>query len=660
MDWFRLSDVLSSPDQPPPEIGSSNDNLEFLIVHGFVFTRKNTASFFPNPPLPLSKEQVWSLLQSLGPLRCSKWPFSQIPHNPVVIWPPAICAAVPQQYFKSASSYYLKYVDAAEFFNPTCYANAYRHGPYPPKLNVLPKRFSEHGFIDEDLLKIGICGKLIYYSDPDSLVCRSNRYECLKSVKDYMIRLEKQLRRSYLLSELWDATPDDDSWESLVVNAKSPKYLAQLFVKLIDAAHVRSFVEDWVSSAHHPKKSEERADKGYAQLSEGWTAAAERKSRAWIRSVNVCRFDDGTRQAMRTNRKGKVKEDPKPAQGAAITLPHAKEVMAQKAGMAEELINGANNEESTFIQGHDIFPVTESDANIMKNSSSGGNVDLMSGRNGEAAALNNGKTELNSDDRVKAEISKQSKIVPRPCNHIPVLADDNSTDLIISKDTGSVDKANSKVIQSAADRKVSDTSKKDAILSPQECEVKIENASEKKKGKRKRASKKKASTAQVKNRRRSGRVKSRNITHDEIGSQTSNMNVAQHIGGNFFSSETTERDMKVAALQNLVEGPFEKEMIWQICGRMLYPPTGNLSLHATRVLGRRAGCIAAPFLLYSDKFEVAQPSTGYIWRKDTLSCRTLQELAIQIRIIDELVNKPVRFEFQFTIISFFHSQKNKM
>jgi len=352
---------------------------------------------------------------------------------------------------------------------------------------------------------------------------------------------------------------------------------------------------------------------------------------------------------MRMNRKGKIKEESNSAQDAAITSCGAKKSPAKKSGMTEESSsNRENMRGDTLIQGHENDPQTKNDVNVLKNSLSGADGRVGIDGDGEAAVSDGKKMNmaneaiLGRNNEVKAETSEQT-IVATGYSH--VLAGDKDADAVALKGDDAADKPYSNAMKSFVDEKAtqfnSDISKKVAALPVQECETQAEGASEKKRGKGKRTSKKKASNVQGKSRRRSGRVKSRNVTHDEIGSRTLKIDVAQHIGGNFLSLEPTERDMKVAALQKLVEEPFEKEIIWPICGRMLYPPVGNLSPHDVKALGRRAGSIAVPFLLYSDKFEVAQPSTGHIWRKDTLNCRTLQELAIQIRIIDEHLNKPV-------------------
>ena len=96
------------------------------------------------------------------------------------------------------------------------------------------------------------------------------------------------------------------------------------------------------------------------------------------------------------------------------------------------------------------------------------------------------------------------------------------------------------------------------------------------------------------------------------------------------NTETTEnRKESVANVQKHVDNEQEKlvsfilgvpqelwiqEPNWPVAGRRLFEPTGELPRKDVRRLARRAGSVRAPFVMYSQSYEVGQASCYHIWK----------------------------------------------
>ena len=73
-------------------------------------------------------------------------------------------------------------------------------------------------------------------------------YDGLRPTREYMLHLEKQLMRIFLLNELWGLrhkTCDPNWWKNQVSNYKSVETMALLLVRLIDDTLCRAFIEEW-------------------------------------------------------------------------------------------------------------------------------------------------------------------------------------------------------------------------------------------------------------------------------------------------------------------------------------------------------------------------------------------------------------------------------
>eukprot|EP00957_Ditylum_brightwellii_P137285 10466372-Ditylum_brightwellii.AAC.1 len=97
--------LLSPEEKKRKDFFDRCRNVEFMVIHGFVFTRncktKEPCSPFRNSPRsekdrpkiqdkkniePLTPDELLKLLKLLGPHVCAKWPWRQIPYDPSKVW----------------------------------------------------------------------------------------------------------------------------------------------------------------------------------------------------------------------------------------------------------------------------------------------------------------------------------------------------------------------------------------------------------------------------------------------------------------------------------------------------------------------------------------------------------------------------------------------
>ncbi|KAL7574973.1 hypothetical protein ACA910_010792 [Epithemia clementina (nom. ined.)] len=83
------------------------------------------------------------------------------------------------------------------------------------------------------------------------------------------------------------------------------------------------------------------------------------------------------------------------------------------------------------------------------------------------------------------------------------------------------------------------------------------------------------------------------------------------------------------------------ELFWPVAGRSLFDPVGQLPPNETRRLARRGGSVHAPFVVYSQQYEVGQVCYCHIWRKRALACQDLEELLVLVRVLASHIDSSV-------------------
>lgn len=519
MEWFTFMDL------PPESRGRSTFSTmdspvraylwkrQFMIVQGIVFTKligERACHTLMN------QAQVCDLLKFLGPESCSKWPWSQIPHNPQIIFERQNIHD--NDYVVSALSYYNTLL-SPNFNNPCTYHNCYRNVSY--RVNAISKRIDNEGTLRGDILSDvppDLLSRITYH---ESDICNLQSVDLFDPVKEHILSLERKFGRSHLLFDCWR---DDFStgWSNRVKSAQTAKCLANLLAEMIGFVHCRAFMREWNRSPLDKRliseDDEETRFSNLPALPNDWTIDEEIKERRWLKSVHPQKLYSTSRNFL-IKRKGKIKQ---------IELPHFNST--------------STNDNSINISAVDI----------------------------DKQAVLEGKILLS-----------ESKLI-------------EDLSLLSQKATA------------------------DAVSQERNDEIVRED-----------------DEVETRNRRRSGRTKSK-TTHFVSASKVVSLTKVE--------KDRLEKSKRKQELKDLAaDRHFEKQIHWKICGRKLFPPHGLLSPLTMSSVGRRGGIVSIPFMLYSDKLEVAQPTVGNMWRLHVKNVVTLPELAIQLHVLHQNINETVSF-----------------
>jgi hypothetical protein len=107
------------------------------------------------------------------------------------------------------------------------------------------------------------------------------------------------------------------------------------------------------------------------------------------------------------------------------------------------------------------------------------------------------------------------------------------------------------------------------------------------------------------------------------------------------ASFTIPRKMKFEETRSELSGSFNFEPLWPICGRRPFPAYGSFPEGVTRYLARNAGGVVAPFVTYSNEFEVGQVANFHVWRKRMVECRSFEEFLLLASSLETYLDGPV-------------------
>jgi hypothetical protein len=99
------------------------------------------------------------------------------------------------------------------------------------------------------------------------------------------------------------------------------------------------------------------------------------------------------------------------------------------------------------------------------------------------------------------------------------------------------------------------------------------------------------------------------------------------------------RAKKLNNLEEILSPPGAKEINWPVCGRYFFDPVGYIAPSEMKHLGRNAGNVMAPYVVYSKAHEVGQSASCHIWRKRCLDCVSLESLVLQIRFLHSFLDE---------------------
>ncbi|GAX23701.1 hypothetical protein FisN_12Hh278 [Fistulifera solaris] len=106
------------------------------------------------------------------------------------------------------------------------------------------------------------------------------------------------------------------------------------------------------------------------------------------------------------------------------------------------------------------------------------------------------------------------------------------------------------------------------------------------------------------------------------------------------ASFTLPRKMKFEETRSDLSGSFNFEPLWPICGRQPFPAYGSFPKAVTRYLARNAGGVVAPFVTYSNEFEVGQVANFHVWRKRVFECRSFEEFLLLASSLETYLDSP--------------------
>ena len=623
------------------------DTMEFLVVHGFVFSRLKTSKGLFNvdamhlrlqksnlrmpliqnrnvshlgsnwrnqiSPSPLEPAQLYEVLQMFGPDASSIWPLDHIQCPPAKV---------------AASNGF-----AVEFCSPLAYVNRYRRAPAPALLPGLTDRTSE-GAICELLpcpsLSFALVDRLVQEYSNDAILSSALREgyrlgdsvlcDPLKPFKDYAIRLERSLNRATLLREEWGTTDtelQEDVWARNVQRCRSIRRLAKLLVELIDSTHSRAFVQDWMLGPQGGRRDRKGPDTSAIKLTplgSAWNPDDEIRRRRWERVSAgdvLSQLRSEGRGVGISNSGGRKKR-----RVACVREVFGEEVTQNQPikSSSVELTPKKIKEDTTSIIGCSKRELSLSSATSLQDDPSSS---VLSNKD---TPKRNRSAYIHFNIHMRGEARKQGKNVSKMCD--------------FNKHVGELWK------KLGPDRsKWKEIARKDKLRYLAEVQAYTENQT---------------STEDVAGVFRSvgqrdfgkgiGNSGSSSQTATLVFSERSATTATVSVESNSCSADV-ERAQKMTELKHALlsaESDDEKESHWPVAGQTLFDPEARLSKYVVRWLGRTAGVMAAPFLTYSSGFEVGRPAQCHIWRKNMLDCRTVDEAALQVRTLESFLNKVVR------------------
>ena len=626
---------------------SFSDDRDFMIIHGFIFIRRKEIPFSnkpQSPPIALSQTELFDFLRLLGPNYSLKWPWCQIPFNPFDIWEDVIDSldTNTMSLFEEKRKSYSQYFLSEESHNPTLYENEYGKAELPPYLSIMTKS-SGPNFRRDEVLRFQVLNGLSrdLEQDPsylEKLFSHELYYDVLYSCKEYIIKLEKTLLKSCFLCELWGMNKHviPNLWMKKVLKCKSVNKLAKLCIELVDSTHARAFYDDWNRPIAQTKSryASELKERTQIILTDDWTAEKECVRRDWERSNTrdslTLLMKEGNRLGgwARGRKKRNTKRldlfDPslptltttKKFQGMSLNKKKGFYKDAYFASIEKEMIKKAEIENRLALE-ESIFQEKKHEAKMQNE------LIALAQKEGEGKgnlAMTPGA--IRARERRRREKEEREKLKRETLRRVMIQAEYTKQKIL-------------------EESKIRDAKTETLDQSEGAVTGHAQEGNEKKKKKKKKVP--------LSSRRRSGRHISRPLTVEEAidslakesSTKTLDLALALEINPSIDLEIKKARREKIGVLEKILEKNADREPHWPICGGFFFPPAGNLPLPILKRLARNAGMKLAPFMTYSNKFEVAQPSQSHCWRKKTIECDTIEELCLQLTILDSFLNRPV-------------------
>lgn len=609
----------------------------FLVVHGFVFCRSSDRAAEATQLLPRST--VLAILNQLHPSVRKAWPIAQIPLNDE-------SSGV---HFSTTRQYLLP----IESYDPNCYKSRYARAPtniimqssggiHAPKLS--------YSDFENECMQITtqkISDILVRDFSLDSLLCKSLRSERLlfdpyQHFKGSMIRMETTLRRACLLNEFWEAGTDrsrQEKWLRCVGRAKSVNRLCRLLLKLVDSVHPRAFGEGWF---HNPllKTNEILVDSGkhFEDLPADWCELQESRKRLWekIPPESILRLCEKEKSSLEGFVQGIREHISQPLLISRSKRKQTRTIVTTSPGAGQSRIKNETDLLTLESTTAELKPTCLSNA--------------MSIDKATDSAILGTKDDSSNDQQPVAHNNDPPNGSHIPNTFINVNAISSSSELDKCAAVDTRERSNDAEGQTICFDKerleshgLNDLGELSVV--PDEAEDK-KNRNDENSNKKKKRSEVIVSTSR-RTRRSAGRF-ANNADERETPGHTDcptfepivkRISVSTADSTEAFIEECKLK--KVAQIEKLVKGGFQRQMEWPICGRLPFAPMGNLPPNEMKRLGRNGGVVKAPYIAYQTSHEVGQVCFAHIWRRQTKQCHSFEELSLQLRVLESFLDKPV-------------------
>ena len=692
LDSYPSKAPRTEPSGLDPSFGAANphSNREFLIVHGYVFQRPAQHLEVSSVAL-LSRNRVVDILDKLDPTTKKAWPFVQIPLEE---------EALSTQHFQS-SKWYLMH---RESFDPNLYTNKYRKAPMPLLLRVsgggshtrmialdhesdpyqnstrrLSEALTRDFTVDSTISKSLLSERFLY--DPHVLF------------REYLTRLEGQVRKACLMDTLWEAGTDQspqEKWLKSVRSAKSINRLARLLLCLIDRVHPRAFGEGWLQN-HHLKNDEIVTDspKHFVELPSDWSPEQERKKRIWEKIapnaiLHVCEsqglpldpFVQGIKEHISPS--FVVKRSKRKRAKVFVTAPPSD--LGRTSVSPTARVHCTSEVVNVSIPKRFLPPASlESDAGPIgsgdcsreilqamgapnKGSSQWGGKrpeasEQLRGSNGESGevtvvdAIERAKSQPSIEEANSYAVSvrgSEAGLAPSSLRDQTATTTGPANDDSVSGLDGTLPEGSGVVVMlDIEDNKaIMNESKQDEDQNATEVGLEKSETLLRERPKKQRVRSGLPVSTRTRTRRSTVRMAvavtdtelhgesqpMEGIIQDKVDAPSDSIEIQIHLN----------QMKKIPIVEKIVQGNFEPQLAWEIAGRILFPPVGNLSPSEMKRLSRHAGVVKAPYVAYETVHEVGQVCFAHIWRQETEKCMAHEELAVQIRVLESFFDHQVR------------------
>ncbi|KAL3945532.1 MAG: hypothetical protein SGBAC_000356 [Bacillariaceae sp.] len=645
----QLTAVPSQASQPiiqnvPPHSAIS-DQISFLIIHGFVFRRKDSDVSGTAPYTALLDSEVNDCMSRMQLPIAQEWPFRQIP----------TAFNTGSMHFPSLNNYFL----STESYNPSKYNNKYKRA-------LVPFAFKASGAVqDSSLLSKNFesechssTSRLLTEAMQRDMSLDSHIATCLRRqtkffnpyeiIAGYILKLDASLRRACLMDSTWESgkiRAVHEVWSDNVKKSRSVYRLANLLVKLVDHIHPRAFLEGWNhNSLLKKQESEHMSERNYETLPADWDPKTECRKRRWETTpsnslmslcsrekVELSSFVTGINPAsiqITTGRSRHKKARTSADKHAAKMMQHAvllaKEVGTSGSVMDVDVDRKSPETLSVYVNTSDIvppqkpYPAYFQFANRRRLEMK----EKYPGISSIEISKMLSDTWKNKSDEFREKFSieemkqrKEYKVAMEEYNK-------KIRERVAAAQSG----AGEKETMADADTKSNDDDSPGMKQSHPKTVV-LDNSSSRRS-------------------RRSGRI-ARSSDHNEPSAAQFTSAVSGQASSTTLTSKSiyeSKRKHMIAA-EKLLKSATQKETFWPLAGRIPFATIGDLPPKVMKRLARSGGTAIAPHVAYTSAHEVGQTCNSHIWRKKAGTCRTFEDLIYQARRLESFLDRQVSLDY---------------